>query len=138
MYLHISSWLFYQLLFLGHHSSEKFCLRKTLIQIISYSYIIIVVHLLTFVSSSLLPPCTAAHQGPLPFTLLEFSQIHVHWVSDANSPSLPSPPSSLFAFNRSQHQGLLQWVDFSQLVARVLELELQHQSFQWIFTVDFL
>ena len=34
-----------------------------------------------------------------------------------------------------QHQGLFQWVDSSHQVAKVLEL--QHQSFQWIFRVDF-
>ena len=65
--------------------------------------------------------------------LLEFVKIHIHWVSDAiqPSPSLssPSPP----AFNLSEHQGLLQWVSSSHQVAKVVELQLQHQSFQWIF-----
>ena len=45
---------------------------------------------------------------------------------------LPSP----LAFNLSQHQGLFQWVSSSHQVAKVLEL--QHQSFQWIFRADFL
>ena len=49
-------------------------------------------------------------------------------------PSSPSPP----AFNLSHRQGLFQWVRSSHQVAKVLELQLQHQSFQWIFTVDFL
>ena len=48
--------------------------------------------------------------------------------------SSPSPP----AFNRSQHQGLFQWVSSSHQVAKVLEFQLQHQSFQWIFRTDFL
>ena len=48
--------------------------------------------------------------------------------------SSPSPP----AFNRSQHQGVFQWVHSSHQVAKVLELQLQHQSFQWIFRTDFL
>ena len=43
-----------------------------------------------------------------------------------------------FAFNHSQHQGLLQWVGSSHQLAKVLELQLQHQSFQWIFRADFL
>ena len=47
-------------------------------------------------------------------------------------------PSSPCAFNLSQHQGLFQWVSSSYQVAKVLELQLQHQSFQWIFRVDFL
>ena len=48
--------------------------------------------------------------------------------------------SSLFppALNLSQHQGLFQWVGSSHQVAKLLELQLQHQSFQWIFRVDFL
>ena len=48
--------------------------------------------------------------------------------------SSPSPP----AFSLSQHQGLFQGVSSSHQVAKVLELQLQHQSFQWIFRVDFL
>ena len=47
-------------------------------------------------------------------------------------------PPSLPAFNFSQHQGLFQWVSSSYHVAQVLELQLQHQSFQWIFRTDFL
>ena len=46
--------------------------------------------------------------------------------------SSPSPP----AFDLSQHQGLFKWVSSSQQVAKLLEL--QHQSFQWIFRIDFL
>ena len=46
----------------------------------------------------------------------------------------PSPPSC----NISQHQGLFQWVSFWHQVAKVLEFQLHHQSFQWIFRTDFL
>ena len=70
--------------------------------------------------------------------LWEFTQTHAHWVCDAiqlSHPLLsPSPP----AFNLSQHQGLFQWVSSSQQVAKVLEFQLRHQSFQWIFRTDFL
>ena len=67
--------------------------------------------------------------------LPEFAQIHVHWVSDAIQPShLLSSPSP--ALNLSQHHGLFQWISSSHQVAKVLEL--QHQSFQWIFRLDFL
>ena len=48
--------------------------------------------------------------------------------------SSPSPP----AFNLSQHKGHFKWVSFSHQVAKVLELKLQHQSFQCIFRADFL
>ena len=49
-------------------------------------------------------------------------------------PSSPYPP----AFNLFQHQGLFQLVSSPQQGARILELQLQHQSFQWIFRADFL
>ena len=42
------------------------------------------------------------------------------------------------AFNPSQHKGLFQWVSSLHQVAKVLELQLQHQSFQWIFRTYFL
>ena len=48
------------------------------------------------------------------------------------------PFSSNLSFNLSQHQGLFKWVRSSHQVAKVLEFQLQHQSFQWIFRVDFL
>ena len=68
----------------------------------------------------------------------EFTQTHVHWAGDAIQPSHPllsrSPPAS----NLSQYQSHFQWVSSSHKVARVLEFQLQHQSFQWIFRTDFL
>ena len=70
--------------------------------------------------------------------LPELAQTYVHWVSDAVQPSWPLPSPSLPAFNLSQHQSLFQWVSSSHQVAKVLELQLQHQSFQWIFRIDFL
>ena len=70
--------------------------------------------------------------------LLGLAQIHVYWVGNALQPSHPLLPSSPFAFNLSQHQDLFQWVGSSHQVAKVLELQLQHQSFQWIFRTDFL
>ena len=62
--------------------------------------------------------------------LLEFTQTHVHWVSDAIQASHPllSPPPP--APNPSQHQSLFQWVNSSHDVAKVLEFQLQHHSFQ--------
>ena len=74
---------------------------------------------------------------PVLHHLPECAQTHVHWVSDAIQPSHPlSSPSH--AFNLSQHQGLFQWVSSLHQVAKVLELQLQHQSFQRIFRTDFL
>ena len=75
---------------------------------------------------------TALHYFP------EFAQIHLHWVSDAieQSHSLLSP--SLLALNPSQDWGLFQWISCLCQVVKVLELQLQHQSFQWVFRVDLL
>ena len=58
--------------------------------------------------------------------------------SDAIQPSHPLSSPSPPAFNLSQHQGLFQWVSSSHQVAKVLEFQHQHQSFQWIFRTDFL
>ena len=72
----------------------------------------------------------------------KFAQIHVHWVADAIQPSHPLSSSfslpSPSVFNLSKLQGLFQWVGSSHQMAKELELQLQHQSFQWIFRVDFL
>ena len=70
--------------------------------------------------------------------LPEFTQSHVHWVGDDIQPSHPLSSPSPPAFNLSQHQGLFQWVSCLHQVAKVLELQPQHQSFQWIFRTDFL
>ena len=70
--------------------------------------------------------------------LPEPTQTHVHWVGDAIQPShplwSPSPPG----LNLSQHQGLLKWVSSLHQVAKVLEFQLQHQSFQWTPRIDLL
>ena len=75
---------------------------------------------------------------PVHHQLLEFTQTHVHRVGDAIQPphplSSPSPPAP----NPSQHQGLFQWINSSHEVVKVLEFQLQHQSFQWTPRMDFL
>ena len=75
---------------------------------------------------------------PVPHHLLEFVQVHVHWIDNAIQPFHLLLPSSPLAFNLSQHQGLFQAVSCSPQVAIVLELQLQHQLFQWIFRADFI
>ena len=68
---------------------------------------------------------------PVHHKLPECTQTHVQWVGDAIQPShpllFPSPPAP----NHSKHQGLFQWVSSLLQVAKVLEFQLQHQSFQW-------
>ena len=66
---------------------------------------------------------------PVHHQLLEFTQTHVHQVGDAIQPAHPLSSHSLLALNPSQHQGLFQWVNSSHVVAKVLEFQLQHQSF---------
>ena len=78
-------------------------------------------------------PCLPVHHR-----LPELTQAHVHWISDAIESSHPVTSPSPPAFNLSHHQGLFQWVNSSHQVAKVLELQFQHQSFQWIFRHDFL
>ena len=76
---------------------------------------------------------------PVHHHLPEFTQTQVHWVGDAIQPSYPlSSPSPPGPIPPAQHQGLFQWVNSSHEVAKVLECQLQHQSFQWIFRTDFL
>ena len=75
---------------------------------------------------------------PVHHQVLELAQTHGHPVSDAIQPSHSLSSPSLLAFNLSQDQDLFQWVSSSHQVAKVLELQCQHQSFQWIFRTDFL
>ena len=67
---------------------------------------------------------------PVHHQLPEFSQTHVHRVGNAIQPSHPLSSPSPPAPNPSQHQGLFQWVNSSHEVTKVLEFQLQYQSFQ--------
>ena len=81
---------------------------------------------------SLCDPMNCSTPGlPVPHQLLESTQTHFHWVGDAIQPSHPLSSPSPSAPNPSQDQGLFQWVNSSHEVAKVLEFQLQHQSFQW-------
>ena len=75
---------------------------------------------------------------PVHHELPELTHTHVHWVSDTIQPSHPLASPSPPVFNLSHHQGLFQWVSSSHHVAKVLEFQLQCQSFQWIFRTNFL
>ena len=75
---------------------------------------------------------------PVHHQLPESTQIHVHWVGDAIQPSYPLLSPSPPALNLSQHQSLFKWVSSSHQVAKVLEFQLQHQSFQWTLRTDLL
>ena len=76
------------------------------------------------------PGLPVHHQHP------EFTQTHVHWVTDAIQPSHPLSSPFPLTFNLYQRQSLFRRVSSSHQVAKVLEFQVQHQSFQWIFRTD--
>ena len=90
------------------------------------------------VSDSLRPHGLRHASLPVHHQLLEFTHTLVRWVGDAIQPSHPLSSPSPPAFNLSQHQGLFKWVGSLHQAAKVLEFQLQHQFFQWIFRTDFL
>ena len=83
------------------------------------------------VMSDSLQPNESQQPGlPVHHQLPEFTQTRIHQVSDAIQPSHPLSSPSLPAPNPSQHQSLFQWVNSSHEVAKVLEFQLSHHSFQ--------
>ena len=90
------------------------------------------------VSNSLQPQGLQHARPPCPASIPGVYTAHALWVSDAIQPSHPLSSPSPPTFNLSQHQGLFQGVSSSHQVAKVLEFQLQRQSFQWIFRTDFL
>ena len=87
--------------------------------------------------STLCSPMDCSMPGfPVHHQLPQLAQTHVHWVSDAIQPPHPlSSPSLLPLIFPSIR---IQWVSSAHQVAKVLEFQLQHLSFQWIFKIDFL
>ena len=77
-------------------------------------------------------------RAPFPSPTPRIPQTHVHRVGDAIQPSHPLSPPSPHALNLSQHQHLFKLVSSSHQVAKVLEYQLQHQSFQWTPRTDLL
>ena len=73
------------------------------------------------------PGLSVHHQLP------ELAQSCVHRLGDAIQPTHSLSPPSPPAFSLSQHQGLFQWVSSPHHMVKVLEFQLQHQSFQWTF-----
>ena len=101
-----------------------------------------VIGLFNSIAQSCLTLCNPMNRStpglPIHHQLPESTQTHIHRVGNAIQPSHPLSFPSRPAFNLSQHQGLFKWVSSSHQVAKVLEFQLQHQSFQWIFRIDFL
>ena len=115
--------------------------------IIYCDYIYIYTHIYVSVQfSSVAQPCPALC-NPMDYSMSgfpahhqfpELAQTYVHCVSDAIQPSHLLSSLSPPAFNPSQHQGLFQWVSSLHQVTEVLKLQLQYQSFQWVFSTGFL
>ena len=139
---------FYKLnLFLNkpkHHINSSIMFEHALLRLRTFCFnksILLSVHFSSVANSCLTlcdpmnrstPALTVHHQLP------EFTQTHVHWVGDATQPSHPLSSPSPPALNLSQYQGLFQWVSSSHEVAKLLEFQLQHQSFQWTPRTDLL
>ena len=96
----------------------------------------------SLVAQSCPTPCNPMNRStpglPVHHQLQKSNQTHVHRVDDAIQPPHPLSSPSPSAPNPSQHQGLFQWVSSLHQVAKVLEFQLQHQSFQWTPRTDLL
>ena len=79
-----------------------------------------------------IPDFSVLHQLP------ELDQTHVQWVCNAIQPSHPLSSHFPPTLDLSQHQGLFRWISSLHQVAKVLEFQLQHQSFQWTPRSDLL
>ena len=80
---------------------------------------------------TLFDPMNCSTPGlPVHHQLPEFTQTHIHRVSDTIQPSHPLSSPSPPAPNPSQHQSLFQWISSSHEVVKVLEFQLQHHSLQ--------
>ena len=130
-----SVWIFFQIanLFPEHTNvlwlNPSHCLRLSLVQLSSVAQSCPT--LCDPVNHST-PGLAVHHQLP------ESSQTHVHRVGDVIQQSHPLSSRSSPAPSPSQHRGLFQWVNSSHEVAKGLELQVQHQSFQWTPRTDLL
>ena len=138
-----ASYLSWSFIFISHQfrdfkKSQTFCASRTYLCL--YTLWKVVVHLLTSCATLCDPIDYSTPAFPVLHQLLEFAQTCAHWVGNAIQLSHPLSPSSPPVLNLSQYQGLFQWVTSFHQVIKVLEfqLQLQHQSFQWIFRIDFL
>ena len=122
----------------GSHTTVYIFRTQTMyLKLINFQFSSVQFNSVTQSCPTLCEPMDCSMPGlPVHHQLPEFTQTHVHWVSDAIQPSHPLLSPSPPAFNHSQHQGLFHWVSSSHQVVNVLEL--QHQSLQWIFSTDSL
>ena len=111
---------------------KMFCMYPESISSVQFSSV-------TQLCPTLCDPMNCSTPGlPVHHQLLEFTPTHVHWVGDAIQPSCPLSSPSPFCLQSFLGSGSFKWVSSLHQVAEVLEFQLQHQSFQWIFRTDFL
>ena len=127
-------------IFLTQKSNQGFLYYRQILYHLSYQGSPIFINQFRLVTQSCLTLCDPTDCStpgfPVHRQLPQLAQTYVHWVGDAIQPSPPLSSPSPPAFNLFQHQGLFQWVTSLHQGAKLLEL--QHQSFQWIFRTDFL
>ena len=108
---------------------------------VSELYFLLMLYQFSSVTQSCLTLCDLMNHSttglPVDHQLPEFTQTHVHWVSDAIQPSHPLLSPSP-APNPSQRQSLFKWVSSLHQVAKVLAFQFQYQSFQWTPRTDLL
>ena len=140
-------WFFFEVFNIGKNQfkytfnksliKSQFCpLSKYILHFCQFSSVQSRSHVWLFVT-----PWTATHQASLSITnswslpkLIPIESVMPFNHPRRQSLSSPSPP----AFSLSQHQGLFKWVSSLHQVAKILEFQLQHQSFQWTPRTDFL
>jgi len=111
---------------------------------LSWAYSVFSVAHLMFSSAiqscpTLCDPMNCSMPGlPVHHQLPESTQTHVYWVGDAIQLSYPLSSPSPPVLNLSQHQCLFKWVSSSHQVAKVLEFQLQNQSYQWTSRTNLL
>ena len=118
---------------------KQFCatyLKITNIYCMGWYWYMLLLFSCPVMSNCLLPHGLQHARPPCPsLSLKSLPKLMVHCICHAIQPSHPLTPSSS-ALSHSQHQGLFQWIGCSHLVTNILEL--QHQSFHWVFRTDFL
>ena len=80
-------------------------------------------------------PQSVTGQTPLSSTIPGVAQTHVHWVSETRCIVVAH---FSFAFSLPCIRVFFEQAGSLQQVAKVLELQIQHKCFQWIFKIDFL
>ena len=98
-------------------------LKKGTLVSVQFSHSVVSNSLWTHEPQHARPPC--------PSLLPEFTETHIHWLGDAIQPSHLLSSTSPPALSLSQYQGLFKWVNSLHQVVKLLEFQLQYQSFQY-------